>query len=123
MSYFGLSRGKAITVPLKGQFQRIQLSPEVRRDCNMYNTRKLEAGKTDQCVFLCMELHINTHTSQLASNLLPQEIYPGVSVTTVSGILRSKNSRHVLHPQSLPTVKQLWGQPSAETIAQALREV
>jgi len=31
MTYFGLSRGKVATIPLKGQFQRIQLSPEVNR--------------------------------------------------------------------------------------------
>lgn len=29
MPYYGLSRGKVLTVPLKGQFERIQISPEV----------------------------------------------------------------------------------------------
>ena len=60
---------------------------------------------------------------QLAGNLLPQEIYPGVSVTSLSGMLSSKNNKHVLHPHPVAVGKQLWGQTSVEATIQALREV
>ena len=60
---------------------------------------------------------------QLAGNLLPQEIYPGVSVTSISGMLSSKNNKHVLHPHPVAVGKQLWGQTSVEATIQALREV
>lgn len=86
MSYYGLSRGKVVSIPLKGQFQRIQLAPE------------------------------------LADSLLPQEIYPGVSVTSIAGLLSSKNNKHVLRADCVPVTKQLWGHPSVDNIAQALRE-
>ena len=68
----------------------------------------------------------NTHPTpflQLAGNLLPQEIYPGVSVTSISGMLSSKNNKHVLHPHPVAVGKQLWGQTSVEATIQALREV
>ena len=31
MPYYGLSRGKVVSIPLKGEFQRVQVSPEVSR--------------------------------------------------------------------------------------------
>ena len=65
----------------------------------------------------------NTHTLQLANTLLPQELYPGVSVTTLSGMLSFKNNKHILHPHPHPTGKQLWGQPSVDGLVQALKEV
>ena len=60
---------------------------------------------------------------QLAGNLLPQEIYPGVSVTSISGMLSSKNNKHMLHPHPVAVGKQLWGHTSVEATIQALREV
>ena len=54
---------------------------------------------------------------------MPQEIYPGISATSVSGMLSSKNNKHILYPHPLPQSKQLWGQPSVDAILHALREV
>ncbi|CAI8036306.1 Integrator complex subunit 9 [Geodia barretti] len=91
MQYYGLTRGRAVTIPLDGKFQKIMLDPE------------------------------------LASKLLPQEIFPGVSVTSVLGLLSSRNNQHTLAP--LPphhrphTVgKLLWGELSIEAFVQALRD-
>ena len=53
----------------------------------------------------------------------PQELYPGVSVATLSGMLSFKNHHYILHPHPHTVAKQLWGQPSLDGIIKALREV
>ena len=69
---------------------------------------------------------------QLANKLLPQEIFPGVSVTSVSGLLSSRNNQHTLlplpphaaaaHRSHHAADKLLWGELSVEAVVQALRE-
>ncbi|XP_064382398.1 integrator complex subunit 9-like isoform X2 [Halichondria panicea] len=86
MPFYDLSRNKVVQIPIKGEFERIHISPE------------------------------------LAGIIQPQELYPGVSVTTLSGMLSFKNNHHTLHPHPHPTNKTLWGQPSLEGIVKALRE-
>ena len=60
---------------------------------------------------------------KLAGNLLPQEVQPGVSMTSFSGMLSTNNNKHVLQPHPIPYGKQFWGKPSVEGVVQALREV
>jgi integrator complex subunit 9 len=90
MQYYGLTRGRAVSIPLDGRFQQVMLDPE------------------------------------LATKLLPQEILPGVSATTVSGLLSSRNNKHTLQPhpphQRPHVSKLLWGELSADAVVQALRE-
>ena len=47
-------------------------------------------------------------------------------MTTLSGMLSTRNNKHVLQPHALSLSsqgKQHWGKPSADAILQALREV
>ena len=75
-----------------------------------------------------MRLSVVLVVFQLANNLLPQEIFPGVSVTSVLGLLSSRDNQHTLmplpasHGRPQTVVKQLWGELSAEAVVQALRE-
>lgn len=60
--------------------------------------------------------------------MLPQEILPGVSATTITGLLSSRDNQHILKPhppqQYQPLhIKLLWGELSVEAVIQALREV
>ena len=65
---------------------------------------------------------------QLANKLLPQEIFPGVSVTSVLGLLNSRDNQHTLmplppqHSRSHTVSKMLWGELSVEGFVQALRD-
>ena len=68
-------------------------------------------------------LQLAVRYPQLAGTIHPQELYPGVSVTTLSGMLSFKNNHHMLHPHPQPRGKQLWGQPSVDGIIKALRDV
>lgn len=38
MQYYGLTRGRAVTIPLDGKFQRIMLDPEVVKQLLKYST-------------------------------------------------------------------------------------
>lgn len=86
MPFYGVNHDKVVQVPLKGDYERIHISPE------------------------------------LAGSIHPQELYPGVSVSTLSGMLSFKNNHHVLHPHPQPRGKQLWGQLSVDGVIKALRE-
>ena len=88
MPYYGLGTGKMVSVPIKTEFQKVQIVP------------------------------------QLAEQLLPQEIQPGVSVTSLSGLLSAKSNKHVLHlPSNGAVAKKLWGEPSPEGLVQTLKEL
>lgn len=104
MPFHGLRRGRTVKIPLRGQFERIQISPEVQ-------------------YLVASNLLVLSFYSQLAGNLHPQEVYPGVSMTTISGMLSTKNNKHVLQPHAVTPGRQHWGRPSADTLVQALREV
>ena len=60
---------------------------------------------------------------QLAGELHPQEVYPGITMTTISGLLSTRNNKHVLQPHTVAQGKQHWGKPSTDAIVQALKEV
>jgi integrator complex subunit 9 len=61
-------------------------------------------------------------SSELASNLLPQEIYPGVLATSVSGLLTINGGQGKLHPQPHPPPKRLWGQTNVQSLISSLQE-
>ena len=61
--------------------------------------------------------------NQLAGNLHPQEVYPGVSMTSFSGMLSTSNNKHLMKPHPLPQGKQFWGRPTVEAVVQSLKEV
>ena len=44
-------------------------------------------------------------------------------MTTLSGMLSTRNNKHMLLPHAVAQGKQHWGRPSTDAIVQALKEV
>ena len=59
----------------------------------------------------------------MAGSILPQELFPGVLATSISGLLTIKSGQNKLHPLPRPSAKHLWGRTNAQLLVGALQEV